>query len=201
MRTATAFALLVFADMQKELDNRNAVFGKHPLKVIDLVIPLRPDGFGDEVFDPDDQDVFVMRAIEHANLAKTGRIEVNAPQIITRQVKGIGGFERHHPAPLRVERTEDIAYRAVFAAGVHCLKNKQYRLFVFGVHDKLQFEHPLEVFFQTLLCLLLIKAHYIIRVPVRQLNRFFNRDLQFFDERFDILHLCPFLSQNCPSVG
>ena len=63
---------------QEELDDRRALVDERPLPVVDLVVALRPDHLRDEVVDPDDEDVLVVRAVEDRDLA-LGRRRAGGP--------------------------------------------------------------------------------------------------------------------------
>ena len=83
-----ALSLLLFADMQKKLDDPDAVVVEQFLEFVDLVVAARPNLFWNEVVNAHDENIFVNGAIEDSNVAVFGNGVVNAPQIIVRSFFG-----------------------------------------------------------------------------------------------------------------
>jgi hypothetical protein len=64
-----AFPLLILADVQIEFDNSCAIIGQHTLEIVDMVVALAPDITRYEPVYPHDQYIFVMTAVENADVA------------------------------------------------------------------------------------------------------------------------------------
>src|SRR2546429_2432939 len=73
----------------------------------------------------DDEDFFIVGAIKDADLPAFGDDFVVAPEIVAVQFLRARGFERVNVAALRVDAGHDVLDGAVFAGGVHGLKDEQ----------------------------------------------------------------------------
>src|SRR5262249_22823005 len=60
------FLLLIFADVQVELQYFRLVFRQYRLEVIDLVIPFRPDGLRHKIVNAHNQQILIVRSIENS---------------------------------------------------------------------------------------------------------------------------------------
>ena len=88
--------------------------------------------------DPGDEDVLVVGAVEDADPAAFGQAAGGAPEEVVLEVVIGGLFEAEHLAALRVHPGHHMADRAVFAGGVHALKDQQQRPMIGGVMQLLQ---------------------------------------------------------------
>ena len=75
--------------------------------------------------DSNDEDVFVVGAIENSEIAFFGHGRMNPPQKIVRQFLGCGALEGSHAATLRAHAGHHVADGAVLAAGVDALQYDQ----------------------------------------------------------------------------
>ena len=119
--------------------------GQDLLKGVDLVVALRPDRFGDQVVDPHDQNILVLRAVEDADLALARGFLMDPPEEIVRQLVFAGRLEGNDLAALRVQGAGDVPDRPVFSAGVHRLQDDQDGTLVLGVEKVLELGKTLEV--------------------------------------------------------
>ena len=77
---------------------------------------------------PDDEHLLVVRTIEDADPPAFGKPARRAPKKIVLQFLGAGLFETENLAPLRVDPGHDVPDRAVFAGGIHSLKDQEQRI-------------------------------------------------------------------------
>ena len=91
-----ALTLLVLVDGEEELDDGGAGLDQVSLERVDEVVPLRPDRLGDEVVDPDDEDLLVVRAVEDADLALARDRFVHSPQEVVGELLRARDLERRH---------------------------------------------------------------------------------------------------------
>jgi len=91
-----------------------------------MPITFAPYFFGCQVMHADDENVLVMRAIENAEFAESGRIAVNAPQKVVFTLFGAWNSERRHVNAARIQKADDMLDRAVFSGGIAPLKHDQY---------------------------------------------------------------------------
>src|SRR3954447_14489578 len=111
--------------MQEEFQNQRVVFGERLLEVIDVLIAKRPDRFRDQLMHPRDQDIFIMRAVEHRHDAALGNLLVKTPEKIVRFLEGRWRFERNYPGALRARLPENRPDRSVLAGSVDALQYHQ----------------------------------------------------------------------------
>ena len=105
--------------------------------------------------DPDDQHLFVVRAVENADAAALGQAFHVAPQIVVVQFFRGGSLEGINLAALRIHAGHHVLDDAVFSGRIHGLKNQQQAPAVLGVELVLQLGHAGDAlgqqFFGTLL--------------------------------------------------
>src|SRR5215472_4316761 len=88
---------------------------------------------------PDHQHFFVIAAIENADVPTVWQTFHAAPKKIMIEIFSRRRFEGKHLATLRVDARHDMLNGAIFAGGVHGLKNQQHRPSVLRVKHVLQF--------------------------------------------------------------
>src|ERR1700761_2733979 len=103
----------------------------------------------------DDQCLFVIRSVENANVAPLRKAAGGAPEKIVGEFLGAGSLEAENLATLRVDTGHDMLDGAIFAAGVHRLKNDQCGVLAFGVKPALKIGQPFLVTLQFLIEFLL----------------------------------------------
>lgn len=130
-----ALFLLVFGDVEEELEDEGAAGGKETFESVDVVVAGFPDGFGDEGVDADDEDVFVVGAVEEGGGSFCGSVRVDAPEKIVAELFGGGDFEAGDGGALGVEVAEEGAEGAVFATGVHALQDDEEAVLSGGVKE------------------------------------------------------------------
>ncbi len=64
-----------------------------------MVVAGLPDGLGDEGVDPDDEDVFVVGAVEEGGGSFCGSVRMDAPEKIVAELFGSGDFEAGDGVP------------------------------------------------------------------------------------------------------
>ena len=119
--------------MEIELQDDGAIFDEVLLEIVDEVVAPRPDLFGDEVVDTDDEDVFIVRPIEDDDLASPRRMLMCTPQEVVRGLFAGRHLEAVHARPLRVHCAEDVIDRSVFARAVEPLEADEERTSVLSV--------------------------------------------------------------------
>jgi len=120
-----ALALFVLRDVQQELAQHRAVLGQHALEIIDLGVALARLFGRDPAVDDRHQHIFVVAAVEKRHLAVARHPGVDAPEIVV-CLLGFGRrFPWHGMNPQRAHFPEDVADRAVLAAGVGALQHDQ----------------------------------------------------------------------------
>ncbi len=117
--------MFFLGNVQEELDHAGPLVGQQFLERIDLIVTPSPDLRRYEFVDPDHQHVFVVAAIEDADLAPRRGVGVDAPEVVVGQLQMARLLERGNPNTLGVDHAEDVADGAVFTGGVHPLKNDQ----------------------------------------------------------------------------
>jgi hypothetical protein len=130
--------------VEKELEDRDPVLAEHSLEVVDLLIPLRPDGARNEATHADGQHVLVMRAVEDADRPPWRNRVVNAPEVVVAQLELARLLEAGHDAALRVHGVEHATDGAVFPARVSALQHDQQRPFGFRIQPVLKLREPVE---------------------------------------------------------
>ena len=96
-----------------------------------MVDAVLPHVLGREVFDRDGHRVFVVAAVEHADVALLGCVLVDPPEEVVAQLLGVGGFEALDPAAGRIDRAE-----WVLADIEQTLNQQRKRLEQAGITDK-----------------------------------------------------------------
>src|SRR5437870_7369020 len=128
-----ALALLRVGDVQAELHDLGTAAHEPGLEVVDLSIAAFEDPLRRQVVYPGDKDVFVVRAVEDADVAGDGQSfpdppEKAAPPLLRRRL-----FESCDQHALRVEVAHDVGDGAVLARRIHALKDDEQRAFALGV--------------------------------------------------------------------
>ena len=152
---AEALELVVLRDVQHHLDHARAGVGEERLEVPDvLVAPLDDVGLGPPV-DADDQDVLVVRPVEHADHPLLRRLLVDAPQEVVPELLLRRRLERRDADALRVHRPEHALRGRVLAPGVHGLEHEQDGLLTLGIERLLEVARPVDVVVEPVLGLVL----------------------------------------------
>ena len=86
----------------------------------------------------DDEGFLVIAAVENADMPTIRQALRAAPQIIVVEVLGGGRLEGRNLSALRVDAGHDVLDGAIFAGGVHGLKDQQHTPFVLRVEFVLQ---------------------------------------------------------------
>src|SRR5215470_14234553 len=112
--------------MQEEFDNENAVAREVALEAANVLEALFPNVFGDKrcrkflrsknlLVHADNEDFFVIRAIEDADLAPFGNGFVSAPEIIVIELFVAGSFKGVDVAALGIDARHGMFDDTVFA--------------------------------------------------------------------------------------
>ena len=97
-----ALCLLLVRDVQKELQNANAVIYQDRLELVDLIQMLMCSLIFHETMNARRQDVLIMRPVEDADHAALRHCSMATPQEVVVRLKRCGHFERGDVAALRV---------------------------------------------------------------------------------------------------
>src|SRR5690606_41661726 len=79
---AEALRLLLFRDVDEELDDRRALVGEETLELDDVVIAPPPTRLGDEALDAYHEDVLVVAPVEYHDLPVAGALRMHPPQVV-----------------------------------------------------------------------------------------------------------------------
>src|SRR5262249_7823266 len=130
--------LLLFGDVQKELENCHAIARQVSLEAADVLKAFLPDVFCDERrrqplvrqnfrMHPRHEGFLVIAAIENADATALWQTLQATPEIIVVEFFAGRRLERKNLTALRVNAGHDMLDHTVFSGGVHSLKHKQYR--------------------------------------------------------------------------
>ena len=148
-----ALFLLVLGDVEEELGDADAVGVAVGLEVADVFVAFVEELFhvlggflgqalvvDDDVgVDLADEDLLVVGAIEDADATAGGQALVGPPhEVVVELVLG-GLFEAVDVNAVGVHAAEDVLDGAVFAAGVHGLKDEEHGVAVLRIHHLLKF--------------------------------------------------------------
>ncbi len=120
-----AFGLFFAGEVEEELEDDGVVVVEALFEVDDLIEALVDGLFADVTVDAGGEDVFVVGAVEDADHAAGRDLGLAAPKEVVAELEGGGDFEGGDVATLGVDAGEDVADDAVFAGGVHTLKDDE----------------------------------------------------------------------------
>ena len=120
---AEALELLLRGDVEKNLNQADAVVGEQPLEVVDLGVGAAPLRFAGEALDALHQDPAIPRAVEHHQLPGVGQAAPEAVQVGMPPLLGTGRSDRPHLEAARIERPPQAADDAALAGGVPALEH------------------------------------------------------------------------------
>ena len=98
---------------------------EQPLEIVDEIVPLLPHLLRDELVHAHHQHIFVMRAVEDADVTEFGRALVDAPQEIVGELLFRRLLESGDAAALGIHAFDDVPADAVLAGGVDALQHDQ----------------------------------------------------------------------------
>src|SRR5690606_30187891 len=110
---AEALRLLLFRDVDEELDDRRALVGEETLELDDVVIAPPPTRLGDEALDAYHEDVLVVAPVEYHDLPVAGDMRMHPPQVVVGEFLLRGLLEGGDPHALGVHPPEDVPDRRV----------------------------------------------------------------------------------------
>src|SRR5579862_3643038 len=85
-----------------------------------------------------DQDFFVVRAVEYSDASTSGKAISGSPEKIMFELFCTRMLETVHVTSLRIDARKHMLDRAIFASGVHGLKDQQQRITVRRIEHALQ---------------------------------------------------------------
>jgi hypothetical protein len=130
-------ALLLFRQVQEELQDARAVAVQVPLEARDRPVALLPEAVAAGRFqrqvlraqdfgvDPHDQHLFVIRAVEYAHAPALGQRARAAPEKVVVELFRARVLEAEYLAALRIDAGHDVLDDAVLAGCVHRLEDQQ----------------------------------------------------------------------------
>jgi hypothetical protein len=133
-----ALGLLLVGDVEEELEDGDAVVGEGLLPGVDIVHVLAGGFVAHESMDARGKDVFVVRAVEDADHASRWNLKLAAPEEVVFGFKRGRDFEAGDVAALGVNAGENMGDGAVFAGGIHALKDDEEGLGAGGIEDVLK---------------------------------------------------------------
>src|SRR5581483_2936634 len=153
---AQPLALLFARHVQEDLDDRRSLVDEHALELPDLVRTTAPDLFRCELVHAHGDDVLVVRPVEDPDLAAARRLEMDAPEVVVREIDGRRLLERDDPAALRVHAREDAPDRAVLPRRVEPLQDEEHAALRLRVQAVVQHRELLDELREPLLALGLV---------------------------------------------
>ena len=99
--------------MQEKLENDRCVFHEHALEIADLRVARLPHLLRHQVVTANDQDVFVVAAIEDDDLARRRHLRVHAPEIVVVELQLRRLFEGDSADTLRADAAHHVTDRAI----------------------------------------------------------------------------------------
>jgi hypothetical protein len=133
-----ALALLVFRDVEEQLDDLCPLVGQQLLEVADVAVAPPPHRVGRQSLDAHDEHVLVVAPVEHADDALRRRALVDTPQVVVRTVLLGRQAEAVHVDARHVDRAQHVADGAVLAATVHRLQHDQHGTLLLGEQSFLE---------------------------------------------------------------
>lgn len=146
--------------MEKELADDRPVAREVLFVAADRSKALRPKGFGvidptrqplaakHPRMDPNDEDFFVIAAVEHPDATSLGKTPRAAPQKVVVEFFARGSFEIGDLETGRVYPAQHRADRRIFSGGVHRLKDQKQREAVVCVEQPLVLVQRLDALFE-----------------------------------------------------
>ena len=168
--------LLVRADVEVDLDDAGGVACQQFLEVADVLQPPLGCLVVDHVVDAGDEHVFVLAAVEDADIALGGRFLVDAPQEIVAEFLGAGLLEAGDLHARWVEGADDLFDGPVLARRVARLQDEQQRLLALGVEPLLPLGKLAGKFGGLRLPLFLGQTGVVVRRPVAEFDPFAGLD-------------------------
>src|SRR5580698_2010350 len=141
--------LLVAADVQKELENRDVIVSQRPFKVDNLLEALLHQLVGYLFVYARHQYIFIVRAIENADGAKLWNGAMRAPQKIVSPLERGGNFEGSNVARLWIDAGKDVTDGAVFSCRIHPLQHDKHSMSAISREQLLQLVKPLTMLFKV----------------------------------------------------
>ena len=143
---AEAFGLFFAGDVEEEFQDGGAAVDEHAFEASDLMEAAGPEIFvipevvrkEAVLVHTDDEDIFVVAAVEDGESAESGGFLVDAPEKIVAKFFGRRGFEAGDVEAGRVDCIEDLADGTVFARRIEALKDEKERAAAFGVENILK---------------------------------------------------------------
>src|SRR5688572_3362899 len=124
--------------MEEELEDRDSVLAEHALEVVDLLIPLRPHGAGNEIAHANHEHILVMRAVEDADGALRRSRVMDAPEIVVAQLEVTRLLEAGNDASLGIRGIDDSANATGASAAVASLQDGGQRALGLRVQELLE---------------------------------------------------------------
>jgi hypothetical protein len=131
-------SLLVFGDVEIELEDQSVVVSEVAFELVDVVEATVRDFAGDELVDARRENVFVVGTVEDADHSAGRDLGVNAPEEVVAGFKRGRHLEGGNVASLGVDAGKNVTDGTVFAGGVHTLENDEECFVLAGVEDILQ---------------------------------------------------------------
>ena len=77
-------ALFVFRDVQEQFHDGRTLVGQHLFEAADVFVATFPNTLRNKIVHANNEDIFIVAAIEDNDSAVAGRVFVDSPQIIVR---------------------------------------------------------------------------------------------------------------------
>lgn len=167
---AKTFRLLFLADVEKKFQQQDAVGYKHAFKINDFLATPLANFLRSDAENPFNEDRFVMRTVEDADVSVAGNGFVHAPEIIVCALFSGGHFEIGRLDTGGIDFLKNAFDGAILSARVEALEQEHDGPVAVGVEQFLQLADPLHQIGRFGLCLLLIPAAMKIRIEILDSN-------------------------------
>ena len=130
--------LRVAIDVQVKLEDRGLVLGQQRFEFVDPAVAPCPGVLVDQLVDPGDQHVLVVRPVEDGDFAASWGVGMDAPEKIMGVFLRRRLLEAGDARSLRIEGGEDMIDRAVLAGGIEGLQDDEHGMPLFGIEQRLK---------------------------------------------------------------
>jgi hypothetical protein len=144
-----AALLFLFGNVKEEFADDDPIAREVSLGVTNVFEAFFPDSFGNEFgwnflpreqfgVDAHDENVFVVAAVEYADVAAIGQDLEATPKVVVIEFLGGRRLEGIDLATLRIDAGHDVFDGTVLAGGVHGLEDEEQGPFVLGIEPVLE---------------------------------------------------------------
>lgn len=148
-------SMLLFRQVQEDLDHDDAIFMHVSLEISQLAVAFLPDVLVEhmirqilafnQVVDFDNEDLFIIGSVEDGDGAAFRQVLMAAPEVVVIQFLGGWDFERGYFDTLWIETAHDVFDGAILAGSIHRLQDHQDTKLVVSVENILELDQLLDI--------------------------------------------------------